>query len=242
MTYVKGVDVSSWQIPDNLDYQAMVDQGYKYIAIRCTVGNYHSDIQFPIHWERAGDVGLMRMPYFVIAPADSNGRQISAAQHMTRFLDSFGDREAELPWVLDSELSRGQSKAYITDLHIAVVDSCFAQLNRYPTIYTRQSWWDLNVNANPRWSQCPLWAARYTNTDIGGPWGDGWYKFRDWQVWHFWQWTSHGRIPPYTGDLDINRWNGDEQSLIDFAGGLTDKMRLEILWREAAAHDWNLEP
>jgi GH25 family lysozyme M1 (1,4-beta-N-acetylmuramidase) len=218
MTYTDLLDLSYWQDPDLIDYQAIANAGYKGVAIRFTIGDYYSDPRAPIHWDRFGAVGIMRTPYLVVAPADSTGRQISVAQHMTRFLEHFGNREAELPWVLDSELTRDQSPAYITDLHIGLVDSIFSQINRYPIEYTRQSWWDENVNANPRWAQCPLWAARYTDVDIGGPWGDGYFRFRDWQTWHFWQWTSHGRIiPGYPSDLDLDRWNGDEQSLISFA-------------------------
>ena len=38
----------------------------------------------------------------------------------------------------------------------------------------------------------PLWAARYYDftTSLGGPWGDGKMKFRDWDDWTGWQYTD----------------------------------------------------
>jgi len=219
VTYVNGVDVSNWQPFEDVHYQGISEAGYKFAVMRCTVGDYYSDPRLPAHWDGFGDYGLLRTPYLVVAPADSSGRQINVSQHMTRFISHFGNRTADLPWVLDCELDRGQPKQYITDLIGGIVETINTQLGRYPIIYTRQTWWDTYVDPDPLWPQCPLWAARYTDNDIGGPWGDGYYRFRDWDEWHFWQWTSHGRIPPYTGDLDLDRFNGGMSELLDFILG-----------------------
>lgn len=238
---ISGIDVSRWQPPDLLDYQLIKDAGYKFAAVRCTIGDYYTDSKFSEHWENFGNIEFFRMPYLVVAPADSYGRKISAAEHMQRFLGAFGDRESELPWVLDCELTRGQSKAYITDLTAGVVEECNSHLGRYPIIYTRESWWDAIVYQDPLWSKCPLWAARY-NPGLKSPWSDGLYKFRDWQTWHFWQWTSHGRIPGYMGDVDLDHFNGSIEDLNLFACNLNQKTMLKILWREAEKAGWNLTP
>jgi GH25 family lysozyme M1 (1,4-beta-N-acetylmuramidase) len=77
---------------------------------------------------------------------------------------------------------------------------------------------------------------------LTSPWSDGYCKFRDWLTWFFWQWSSHGRVPGYTGDVDLNYFNGDLTELALFAGNISREMQLRILWREAALAGWTLEP
>ncbi len=58
----------------------------------------------------------------------------------------------------------------------------------------------------------------------------------------FWQWTSHGTVPNYSGNVDLNRFNGDESDLAAFVNDLTLEEKVRVLWREAEAHGWNMEP
>jgi lysozyme len=170
---LSGIDVSRWEPADQLDYPAIYSAGYKFVAARCTVGNYYTDSHFTAHINAAWQAGLLVTPYLVVAPAAyDGGPRISVQQHMDYFLAAMKNYDSDLPWVLDCELTRGQSKAYITSLIAGIVEACNLYQGRYPIIYTRASWWDLNTYADPLWSKCPLWAARYSSL-IPGPWSFG---------------------------------------------------------------------
>jgi lysozyme len=239
---ISGIDVSYWEPPDEMDYAAIYQAGYKFDFIRCTIGNYYQDGTFDEHWNQSFEAGQYRAPYMVVAPAAYDyGPNITVQQHMDYFLPYFGNRQAELPWALDCELTRKKSRSWITDLIGGIVTSCNSHLGRYPVIYTRQTWWDVNVEADPLWLQCPLWAARYSSV-ITSPWSDGYCRFRDWTTWFFWQWSDHGRIPGYAGNIDLNYFNGDLTDLALFSGNLNFQMQLRILWREAQIVGWNLQP
>ena len=96
-------------------------------------------------------------------------------------------------------------------------------------IYTRQSWWDLNVQRDLSWNGYWLWASRWASY-LTSPWSDGHFKFRDWNNWTFWQYSGDNNVqakaygfpgnPPanYKGDkynygdpdLDLNYFNGNK--------------------------------
>jgi len=214
-----GIDVSRYQ--GNISWNTVFDtDGKKFAAIRLTVGNYYNDPNFAVNWQNAQAAGVLVTPYLVVAPASyDGGPKISSIQHWDYFVKYFGDRKPNLPIVLDCELTRGQSKTYITSLIHDLVYKVFDNYGRYPLIYTRQTWWDINVLADDVWQKCPLWASRF-NSYIDGPWSDGKYVFRDWDYWHFWQWTDEGEllgIPDYKCDLD--HWNGTLEELLEFADG-----------------------
>ena len=88
---------------------------------------------------------------------------------------------------------------------------------KFVIIYTRQSFWDTYVAADPVFSMMPLWAARYASW-LTGPWSDGKFKFRDWIEWVWWQWSADGnnqgaKYGCESPHVDLNYFNGDEVAL-----------------------------
>jgi hypothetical protein len=88
-----------------------------------------------------------------------------------------------------------------------------------PMIYTRQGYWDYNVEASNLWPQLRLAAARYSSA-LTSPWSDGRFKFRDWTDWTFWQYSADGNalaktygFPGYPNgdnDIDLDWYNGND--------------------------------
>ena len=71
------------------------------------VGDYYTDAVFPNHWSGADKAGVLKTAYHVIAPADTLiTRKISAEAQMDLFFRAMGDREPDLPIVLDCELAQ----------------------------------------------------------------------------------------------------------------------------------------
>ena len=150
-------------------------------------------------------------------------------------------------WLDCEEWKPGYSAAQNRDMTLLFIDT-FEVRADFPVrgIYTRQSVWDSFVASNSRWVGLDLWAARY-NTTLTGPWSDGRFIFRDWQVWRFWQDSADGNglgqefgapAPPDADyDMDMDRWYSSLEALYVYAGiaepPLTYEQKVDRLW---AAH------
>jgi lysozyme len=232
------IDISKYQVVT--DWNAVASK-VKLAAIRATVGDYYSDGSFESHWNGAGNSGMLRTAYHVIAPADpTNIRKISAEAQMALFFKAMGDKQADVPVVLDCELNRNQTQECITSITAKCIDLVYQKYGKYPLIYTRKTWWDYYTAQHPLFSLCDLWAARYSLT-LTGPWSDGYYKFRDWTDWKIWQYSSTGTIPGIVGAVDLDWFNGSASDLLEYSGKRTIEQRLAVLEREAVLRGWNLE-
>jgi GH25 family lysozyme M1 (1,4-beta-N-acetylmuramidase) len=136
---------------------------------------------------------------------------------------------------IDCESSNGKAAVETTSALKKFIP-CFDDMANIATIYTRQSWWDINVLKDPSWNGYWLWPSRWASF-LTGPWSDGKYKFRDWNNWMIWQYSGDnnaqakacgfpGNPPPgYTGDkynygdpdLDLNYFNGNEAAFYAWA-------------------------
>lgn len=241
-----GCDVSRYQHP--CDYKKGADQGLQFVFVRASVGDYYSDASLRDSINGYRDQGCLVSAYLVTAPKDpSYTRRISAQAHLDRFFNTIGDLKFDFPAVIDAELDRGENIPTITQLQRDVVIGLYNHYNEYPIIYTRQTWWDTYVAHDTLWHHCDLFPARYASW-LTSPWSDGHCKFRDWNEWKFWQYTSHADGPYWgfnslNGDLDW--FNGDTAAMYCYAGlpqPLSLKQKVDILWREAEQHGWNLLP
>jgi len=232
------IDISRYQVVN--DWNA-VAQKVKCVVNRATCGDYYTDTAHASHWYGAGGVGMLRSSYHVVTPADpTNMRRIGAKEQMDKFFAAMDGKGTDIPIVLDSELQRGQTKEYITEVTAGCIELAEKEYGKYPILYTRKTWWDYWTNQHPLFSKCELWPARYSTTLVS-PWSDGYYKFRDWTTWRLWQWSSTGAIPGIVGNVDLDWFNGDSDALLEYANRRTLLQRVEILEREAALHGWNLD-
>jgi lysozyme len=211
----KVLDVSRWQ--GDVNFSDAFAAGYKGVAIRCTVGNYYQDVKFQEYWENAKNAGFMVSAYHVVAPANT-GIIITPEEQISYFLSFLGDRVLDFPLVLDCELARGQTKTTITNC----INGCVTLLEDFGyeklLIYTRTSWWDTNVYMDNEAKKHDLWIARYSNV-LTHPWGDGYYKPRDWDDWVLWQWSEQGQVPGFSGnDVDLDRFNGTINEFYKYCG------------------------
>jgi len=232
MSRAHGFDLSRYE--GIVNFSLAKSRGIRFSVTRGTVGDYYTDTALESLWKGGEEVINISSAYLVVAPADSTGtRKISADAHLKLFQTALKGKQPSLGrWVVDSELTRGQSKDYITGLTKDIVKGLWAMTGNPPIIYTRQSWWDYNVNPDPIWPMCDLWAARYS-TLLSSPWGDGYYKFRDWKDWKFWQYTEKGNGPYYgteAASVDLDWFNGTEIDLLAYCGYEPPKANL---------HDWS---
>jgi len=255
------MDISRYQSsPENVEkkqtinWQRAWDAGIRAVAIRCTVGDYYVDPMFAVNWNGAVDQGMAVTVYHVIKPLQTYKSQ------MEWLFKALGYRLTDFPIVLDCELTDGQKRATVTNVIQFARGYIADKDRRLPIIYTRQSWWDCSVFNWSGWQECDLWLAWY-------PWGEtptvpSSRIPRDWKEWKFWQYSAdgNGKGGEYgcdSKDIDLSRYNGtiadfnarygtaipvpNGGSTIPPAGDLSDHERIDILWREAQTHGWQLK-
>lgn len=208
MTYYQPIiDISRYQYPLNLP--VMWASGVRLVYIRCTVGDYYTDTRFTQFWDELRAFGFKVGVYHVNTP------EYSVASQMDRLFGPLGlsGRIPDVPICLDCELTRGQNKTTIT----ANILGCLADIEeldgRVPSVYTRGSWWNVNVNPSNLFEKYPLFVARYAN--VAHPWNDAPnlkpHSFPDWVLW---QYSADGNLQGEnygvgSTSVDLDKGNGE---------------------------------
>lgn len=222
MTYYSPIlDVSRYQYP--LNPVVMRARGTQLVFLRCTVGDYYTDTRFVEFWN------LLKSEGFLVGVYHVNTPEYSVQSQLDRLFGPLGlnGRIPDVPIVLDCELTRGQSKATITNNILGCLDGIEDLDERKPIVYTRASWWNYNVNPSSQFNQYPLWIARYAN--VTHPWNDDPatlkpHSFNDWALW---QWSADGNLQgSYYGvsslSVDLNKGNAETlQETLSLLGGGT---------------------
>ena len=202
MARTPGIDVSRWQ--GEISWGQVAAAGYRFAAIRATLGNYYTDYRFYVNWDGAREAGLLVTAYHVVAP------ERPADSQMERFFDTLDGRSPDLPLVLDVELSRGVSPEDVAASVKVCADVIEEQEGRKPVIYTARWFWDHSVLDAPHWPDYDLWVANY---GVEAPSLPG-----AWDNWTLWQYSDHGDVPGIGGATDLDWFNGSYDELLAYAG------------------------
>ena len=193
---VHGIDISKWQ--GEIDWNAVRQAGTQFAFIKATEGGDHLDERFLENWHGAKAAGVPRSAYhFVYWCRPASEQAAWFKRHVPRDPDA-------LPPVLDVEwnshsrtcparIDRGLAMEKIRLL----LREMEAHTGKRPVIYTDipfhrdvlagelrdYQFWLRSVAAEPH--------ERYDNRD-----------------WHFWQWTTTGRVPGIRGNVDRNVFQG----------------------------------
>ena len=223
MTNALGLDLSKWN--GRGDWQAVKAAGVSFVFIKAggvysATGKCYTDDLVDDHVMGAESVDIPFGLYWFFLPFTPVSNQDIYFQ---KLLDQY---KPQLPPAIDAESNNGQGAKLITSTLKEMVYG-FSDFARPPLIYTRASWFNVNVLSDPLWGQCDLWASRF-NSGLVSPWSDGSYKFRDWTDWRFWQKSGDGNnlaaqygfpgYPEGDRDMDLNVFNGDEAAFRAWAG------------------------
>jgi len=201
---VKGIDVSYYQ--GTINWSSVKADGVQYAFIRVSDGTGFIDPKFETYWSQSRAAGVLHGAYQFFRPGQDPIAQADL------LLSKIGGKLAadDLPPVVDVEASDGLTAAQIQPKLKQWIDHVTAALGRPPIIYTGFYFWRDSVGA-PDYTSSPLWHAQYTTAtcpNIAPPWAD----------WHFWQFTSSGAVAGISGNVDVDRWNGDMTALKAFLG------------------------
>lgn len=154
------------------------------------------------------------------------------AQH---FIDFVGDLHANEGVVLDYEMNTGLGFEALEDFAIDFVD---AIESRFPAMVGRVLLYSYpsflaNMSTDRLVQRCPLWIAAYGRDD-GAEHPEA-VALDRWDAYALWQFTSKGHMPGYGGEVDVNRFDGDEATLIASGPGRVGQ-RLPSLRRPRGDH------
>lgn len=207
-----GIDVSHYQ--GGVKWAAVASAGTEFVYIKATQRTNFTDSKFDVNYTAAYRAGIIRGAYHFAEPDQSTGA--AQAEYFHRNGGGWSADGKTLPGALDLEDANGHPPCYgmsvvATREWIKSFLDRYEQLTgRYAVIYTTTSWWkSCTGNYAGFASKHPLWIARY-NSSVGAlPAG--------WNTWTFWQYTSKGKSPGVSGNVDGNHFNGARARLLALA-------------------------
>lgn len=204
---VVGIDVSSWQ--STVDWAKVKAAGKQFAIARVTHGTGTIDSQFAANWKGMKANGIIRGAYQFFEP--SQGGLEQAKLFVAKIEEAGGFEDGDLPGVIDVESVDGATSAQtIAEVH-NWIDYVESQTNRKPIIYAGSYFWD-DHNLGNDFGDYPLWGPHYTTSDC--------HLISDaWDTWTFWQHTDSGSVAGISGNVDLDRFNGNLADLQAFIKG-----------------------
>jgi lysozyme len=211
---IHGIDISRWQ--SNIDWRAVRAAGTRFVFIKATEGGDHFDPRFRENWSGARAAGIPVGAYHFVywcRPAHEQAQWF--VQHIPNTNDSL-----TLPPVLDVEWNghsrtcpRKVSRELAIEKMRLMLRELEAHTGKRPIIYTDISFHRDVLEGVREFDGYPFWirstAARPEER----------YQNRRWE---FWQYTTTGRVPGITGNVDRNAFYGSEQEFQAWVAGQYD--------------------
>jgi len=190
------IDISFYQNPSALDYD-LIAANVSGVILRFCYGTY-KDIYVERHYAELSARGVPLGGYHYIIGSQPMDAQANA------FNTATAGKELKLWCWTDVEDTRAGTKLSRQQ----VLD--YAALQPDMGIYTSKSAWQ-EIMGGAYLTDRKLWVAHYTaNPYPLLPTG--------WDSWWLWQFTSTGRLPGYAGNLDTNRFYGDDADFAAWIG------------------------
>lgn len=197
---VHGIDVARFQ--DSLNWGTARTHGVNFAFIKATEGGDLLDPMFEDHWKGAGRAGVARgayhFYYFCTTP------EIQARW----FIENVPKTRGMLPPVLDMEWNPFSPTCKLrppadvvrrnTQIFLRIIKAHYGQ---QPVIYTTPKFYAENDMGRLRGIEFWLRSTAVHPSE----------KYPN-ERWTFWQFTSTGRVPGASGDIDINVYAGSAES------------------------------
>lgn len=191
---MNGIDVSGWQ--KGIDLSKVPAD---FVIIKATQGTSYVNSDCDRAYQQAKAAGRLLGVYHYF----SGGDPVKEAEHFVNNIKGYiGDAILVLDWEpqQNKKFSQGQAVAK------PFLDKVRELTGVKPLIYISKSFcrsYDWSTVA-PEYG---LWVAQYANNNATGYQANPWTDAKDYGAWgtpEIFQYSSHGRLSGYNGDLDIN--------------------------------------
>lgn len=199
---LRGTDVSHWQ--GDIRWDLVKRDGISFAYIKATEGVDYQDRNFKKNIKEAKDAGILVGAYHFCTPSDIADSLREAGHFLSVINNSDGFDYFDLPPVIDIEDSRGLDKKEISAIVSAWVSIVKAAAGIQPVIYSYSHF--IRQYLDESLCEAPLWLAHY---DIKLP-----ERCSGWSRWLFLQYTDKGAVSGINGNVDLNEYGGDLDSLI----------------------------
>ena len=190
---ITGIDVSRYQ--GEIDFEKVKAAGIHYVFVRATEGITYQDSHFKDNFSAARKAGLAIGAYHFYETDDDPIRQLN---NFTNLVDL---QPGDLPPVVDIEKLHDNDNINLIKNIQAYLDGLEQHYKIKPIIYSGKNFANKYITT---FSDYPLWLAEYQSLYPTLPQG--------WNKWTFWQFSQSGKIDGVIGDVDVNRYNGEEAS------------------------------
>jgi lysozyme len=195
MEYALGIDVSHHQSPDSVDYEKISRSDVRVVIARACYG-IRPDATYAAHLGRARALGLTVGSYSFFRQQQDPEEQVEA---WISQIDKIGGAVGDVLPALDLEDNRAFDGEIVDRAryseHAQQIAAAIAERYGDCLLYLAPGFYEFL--RKPEWMlQHPWWIAHYTSKPE--PWCP-------WKEWAIWQYTGHGSLPGYGGELDLNR-------------------------------------
>ncbi len=189
---VHGIDVSHYQ--STIDWSEVAVDSIDFAFIKASEGLEMKDEFFQQNWTGSKEAGIIHGAYHFFIPGSDAEKQ---AQN---FIEAVSLSKGDLPPVLDVEVSGSLPRNQLLNGIRKWLKTIEAKYNTNPIIYTNQNFYTKYLE--DEFDDYVIWVARYSTNqpDTGIDW-------------KFWQYAQDGMVRGVTGDIDLNVFHGNIQSL-----------------------------
>jgi len=195
------IDISYYQQPSRINYDILAEQ-VKAVIIRATYGVW-KDTAFERHYAELTARGIPLGAYGFIVEYRNVAEQVNV------FYEAINGKEFKLGFWGDVELEAGATPLR-RETVLQFFDGLDQWTGRQTNVYTGDWCW-LPIMRTPALTDRKLWVADYAHSSPKLPAG-----FTNWCLW---QHTSSGYLAGYSGRLDMNRFNGNEEQFEHWING-----------------------
>lgn len=193
-----GIDIShyqgniNWEKLDSVENLKPVD----FVFIRATYGASKIDSKFGINWENANNKSLTKGAYHYYRPNENSTMQAK------NFIKNVSLAKGDFPPVLDIEkVSDIQSIKQLKDGILNWLTIIEKHYGVKPIIYTGEFYYSSYLSNKP-FSDYTLWIANYN-----------YCLTNERKNWHFWQFTTKGKVGGINDYVDVNIFKGTKDNL-----------------------------
>ncbi len=197
-----GIDVSHHQ--GSINWTKVSNSGKVFAFMKATEGITFDDPKYAANRVDAGSAGVLVGAYHFARPEGSTDKKVrqDARAEARHFLRVAAPAPGDLYPVLDLEQYGGLNPRRVKMWTRTWLSKVEKELDVKPLIYTSPRSWEYYLNDTSEFGDkgYGLWIAHYTENpqpDVPGNFWGG-------NGWSFWQYTSSGRVPGISGNVDLN--------------------------------------
>lgn len=183
---MNGIDVSQWQ--GLIDFEAVAKAGIDIVYVKATQGTAFVDPYLYRNYREAQSAGLLTGFYHYLTAQNPRMARQEAYHFVTTIEGLFSDARL----VMDLEDIRGMNREQVNEVALTFLQSVERYSNRSVAVYADA--FNASRVLDRSLAVYPLWIAQYDVRfpNLNNPWG----------TWAGWQYTSQGRVPGISGNVD----------------------------------------